>query len=704
MSPVPLPVRYAPARSGASWPEVALAGLAVDPGGDIHLRRVPMVSRPGIAGTADPGASGLAVDRTCGLYVADTASSEIVRVGLDCHTEIVLRGGRSPGISGPLDAPAGLAVGAHDWLFVANAGDGRVLVFSTPDLTLRDAWEGFGSPIALACHRGHVVIVDAGAKRVLRRDAAGHADPAFDGLLASAAGPTDPRTVAIDEDGTIYVGDAATGSVLRFDWSGATDGTPIAPGTQPTALAVRDGVIYVGDAVSGQVLLYTPPLGDPVGAVSGFDGPVTALAVSEGSLFVKTGLDEDYLDAALTGAFASSGTLVSGPLDAGEDARWSRAAVKGERPSDTAIALEYYLDDTPTPATVVWQSAPALDVLLPGGRYLWLRVTLTTRRPAVSARLLQVQASTGGDSYLDFLPYVYSHDPDRPGLSAAILQSVDPSEFAPGDLGYLRAMYARTAPEGDFLIRLLALAQSELDDLDRAVADLPRLFDPATAPASMLRWLATWLAFDLPSRFADGDRPDEVRALLLGLGALYRRRGTVDGVADFVEVYSGVRPQLVEDFRIRPLWVLGETPLGFGTGMPDRDLDGVLVGDSVLGQTGPEDPATLGAAAFASTAHRFSVLVPSAGLDSEDRDLVLRVVEAEKPAHTGFHLCFVEPRMRVGVQARVGVDAVLAAEPEPMTLGESSVLGVDARLTGSGLDAPGNVGSHSQLGIETRIG
>lgn len=705
MTPLPPPVRYAPARSGESWPEAGLTGLAVDPGGDLHLLGVPGVSPPSIAAPADLGASGLALDRRCGLYVADTAANRILRSGLDCATELVLAQGQSTAVPGILDAPAGLAVGAHDWLFVANSGDGQMLVFSTPDLTLRDVWSGFTAPSAVACHDGRVVVVDAGAKRVLRRDALGTADGAFDALMASATGPADPRTVAVDADGTIYVGDAASGSVLRFEWSGASAGPPLAPGTQPRALTVRDGVLYVGDATSGQVLLYATPGGENLGAVSGIRGPVTALAVGESSLFVKTGLDGAYLVAPLGSAFVASGTLITGPLDAGEEGAWSRASVKCEQPDGTTVGLEYAVDETPTPVSIAWQPAPSLDLLLSGHRYLWLRVTMTTRQPTASPALRQVQAQTAGDSYLDFLPYVYTHDPDRPGLSESMLQSGDPSQFAPGDLGYLRAMYARKAPEGDFLVRLLALAQSELDDLDRAVADLPTMFDPATAPASALRWLATWLAFDLPPRFADGSRPDDVRSLLLGLAALYRRRGTVRGVADFVEIYTGVRPHLYEDFTARPLWVLGETPLGFGSGLADRDLEGLLVGESEVGDTGLEDPQMFGAAAFAATAHRFSVLVPDAGrLDAAGRDLLVSVVEVERPAHTGFHVCFIEPRMRVGIQARLGLDAILAAEPEPMALGERATLDLDTRLTGPTADAPGSVGRHGQLGIDTRIG
>ena len=40
-----------------------------------------------------------------------------------------------------------------------------------------------------------------------------------------------------------------------------------------------------------------------------------------------------------------------------------------------------------------------------------------------------------------------------------------------------------------------------------------------------------------------------------------------------------------------------------------------------------------------------------------------RAVAAEKPAHTEFDLCLVEPRLRVGLQSTVGVDTILGALP-----------------------------------------
>ena len=45
------------------------------------------------------------------------------------------------------------------------------------------------------------------------------------------------------------------------------------------------------------------------------------------------------------------------------------------------------------------------------------------------------------------------------------------------------------------------------------------------------------------------------------------------------------------------------------------------------------------------------------------------VIEREKPAHTTYDLCVIQPRLRVGVQARVGVDAIVAQGPPPAHVG-----------------------------------
>ncbi|MET0214548.1 MAG: hypothetical protein ABW292_16170, partial [Vicinamibacterales bacterium] len=77
-----------------------------------------------------------------------------------------------------------------------------------------------------------------------------------------------------------------------------------------------------------------------------------------------------------------------------------------------------------------------------------------------------------------------------------------------------------------------------------------------------------------------------------------------------------------------------------------------------------------GGALFEDVAHRFCVHVYCAELTRAGTlDTVRAVLEREKPAHTEYHLCVIEPSMRVGAQARIGIDAVVAQGPPAMQLG-----------------------------------
>ena len=710
MRTVQAPVRYAVARGGEQWPEVTLAGLETDPGGDLHLQLVPGVNPAVNAAPADAAPSGLALDCRCGLYLSDATDDEIIRLGLDCGGELLVPGAAgTPGLSIP-QSPQGLCWGPGDWLF-AGCGDGRVLVLTTPDLHVRDVWEGFQDPAYLAAHRDWVLVVDVAARSLSRCDARGNPDIAFNDTVASASGLVDPRGIAVSRDGTIYVADAAGGAVLSLSWSGAP-GTSIATGIQPRAVAIGGGILYVADAASGRIFLHAIPDGRLLGAVGGFQAPVSALAVGDDALFIKEGAGASYLTAPLASSYIPSGTLTMGPLDAGTQTWWSRAEAVATLLDLTDVQLAWYTDTTPTPVSITWTPAPSLDLLIDGERYLWLQVTASSRDPSASPTLTQVGAQTAGDSYLAYLPYVYSHDPEQSGLSALTLSQASAGDYEPGDLEYLRLSYARNPRQGNQIGRLVDLARTQLGGIEATLDALPRSFDPGTAPAGMLEWLAGWLAFRLPPHLQTGRHPDEVRRLLLALASLYRRRGTARGLADFVEVYAGVRPHVLEDFRERPMWIVGETPLGFGTGMPERDVEGMLVGEAVVGAMGPEDPTTIGSALFASTAHRFSLIVPPPARTGEmlsrpsalerDRAVIMQVVEEEKPAHTGFHICYASPRMRVGIQARVGIDALVAEGPATISLGETSILDGGTVLGGP---APGDaaVGSHGLVGIDMRL-
>lgn len=56
------------------------------------------------------------------------------------------------------------------------------------------------------------------------------------------------------------------------------------------------------------------------------------------------------------------------------------------------------------------------------------------------------------------------------------------------------------------------------------------------------------------------------------------------------------------------------------------------------------------------------MIVPAAWVATAHAEQTLRrAIEAEKPAHTSYDLCLLEPRFRVGVQATLGVNTLVAA-------------------------------------------
>ncbi|HEV7606290.1 MAG TPA: PA14 domain-containing protein [Steroidobacteraceae bacterium] len=127
------------------------------------------------------------------------------------------------------------------------------------------------------------------------------------------------------------------------------------------------------------------------------------------------------------------------------------------------------------------------------------------------------------------------------------------------------------------------------------------------------------------------------------------------------------------------------------------------VGHAVVGESGPLAQSEFGAGLFADYAHLFTVLAPAGSCrDASHRAELRAAIDAEKPAHTDYHLCFVEPRMRVGFQARLGIDAIVGNGPPPLRL-DGTRLDRDSFLDDA---APGGgrVAARARLGQDTVVG
>ncbi|MBS0559277.1 MAG: hypothetical protein JSR21_04405 [Proteobacteria bacterium] len=661
--------RYQFVRDRARW-DGATVALETDTDGNLALARLPAM--PGgapvvLPGPYDLGASGIVAGPCGAVFVSDTEADRVVFLDGLCDARANLRG---------FKAPRGLAL-CRDTLWVADSGNARLLRYAFPALEHDATIGGLGVPTGVACDtQGRLYVLDRGTARIRRFLTPDQPDAAYDAAVLANGLIAAPLFLCLDATDRLLASDAAANAVrvLSPDGAALPDIPPPAGGWQPGALAAHGGLIVVADRDSG-VLHVCAADGTYWGTLPSFRGPVTALAFDPGSgdLLIKTGLDDAYLRCPAQSAHAMQGAITAGPYDAGEGLEWYRAACQADAPRGTSLAFEIAQFDAPAPppGPGEWVATPAPDTLLatllpPGPapsarRYLWLRATLATRDPSLTPVLRTLRAETPGEDYRDYLPEIYRRA-DEPGR---------------------------------FLDRFLALARTELAAVGENIDAVPQLLAPGFASASTLGWLAQWLGLELPVIATDAEKRD----LIARAAQLYRTRGTPSGIADFVEIYTGVRPSIVEDFATRGLWILDvSSQLDFDTGLPASDPAGMVVpdpsdplplpegccateiGSAVVGESGPLLAQDFGEPLFSATAHRFSVYLPAyramqPAMLAEAR----RVIEAEKPAHTGYDLCLVDADMRVGFQARVGIDTIVGGPPDTLRL-DSALLGLRGTL------------------------
>jgi len=231
---------------------------------------------------------------------------------------------------------------------------------------------------------------------------------------------------------------------------------------------------------------------------------------------------------------------------------------------------------------------------------------------------------------------------------------------------FLPPAYRREAEAADFLDRWLGPGQAVLGGIEGEIEDLPRLFDPAASPAgdppSWLGWLSGWLAFVADEHWTE----PEARENIARAFQWYGMRGTVEGLRHYLKIYAGVEAHIEEPAREARIWSLGEAGLlGFSTMLAPGPLQGAVVGASAtMDQSHLTNGEDFGAALFEDVAHRFCVRVYCAELTRPGAlETVRAVLDREKPAHTAYDLCVIEPLMRVAVQARVGIDTIVGAGP-----------------------------------------
>jgi phage tail-like protein len=222
------------------------------------------------------------------------------------------------------------------------------------------------------------------------------------------------------------------------------------------------------------------------------------------------------------------------------------------------------------------------------GRYLWFYLELigtTVKSPFVST----IQLIYRRQSYLRYLPEVYQEDKESAG----------------------------------FLERFLSVFESYLSDMEEKIGSVHKSFEPDLNSGDSLKWLSTWLGYDLDDSWTD----DQIRKLIKIAPELYKRKGTKSAIIKFLEIYLSGKPQIIESFEVK---------------------DYKLSNDSKH-------------KLYDSNPFVFYVLVSKEQASSKVKiSNIMSILKFMKPAHTQAKLVILERNMLLGDHSYIGMNTVLS--------------------------------------------
>jgi tripartite motif-containing protein 71 len=201
-----------------------------------------------------PRDAALSADGT--LWVADTKNNKLKEFTLDGVPTGRTMGAGGSAI-GTLNWPSGLASYEGD-LIVANTNSSRVERWDPGSGTVEWTATGFSYPKDVAVFNRAVYVADTKNKRVVRMKVS-------DGTVTAIFGAAvlhQPSSVAVDEDGHVWVSDSNWNRLVEFDPSGSfirafgSLGSAHGKFNNPTALAILNDELYVSDEWNDRIEVY----------------------------------------------------------------------------------------------------------------------------------------------------------------------------------------------------------------------------------------------------------------------------------------------------------------------------------------------------------------------------------------------------------------------------------------------------------------
>lgn len=207
-------------------------------------------------------------------------------------------------------------------------------------------------------------------------------------------------------------------------------------------------------------------------------------------------------------------------------------------------------------------------------------------------------------------------------------------------IDYLPQVYRGADSVNSFLARFLSVFQSLYVDLEDHMDLAPIRFDPAAAPPEFLCWLAQGLAVS-DSFLWSGE---QLRQLLRRVVRLYRWKGTRAALCEVVELYTGHRPWVVEQFEAAgcELWQ--------------------RAGDALWPLYGDDGSS-------------FTLLLPPGEYNADSCAKLLKIIEQFKPIDALCKLVILEDAITLGRHCYLGVNS---------RIGSSEALVLENGAVGSG--------------------
>jgi phage tail-like protein len=489
--------------------------------------------------------------------------------------------------------------------------------------------------------------------------------------------------MSFDSSGTLMVAVATSALIKRFD----RVGTPLSPFPTPLpqlpATGVRLGVGSGGwvwfaapGSIPGTFKLWRARCSDARFASATLadlvaSGPASHLTgTSQDTFCIERNLtdgtvvqccysrDGTYLPGARQPSpalplYEPQGQLLSDAIDSGVPrCVWHRVRIDADVPIGTALTIAVATADSadataqgqsdwpgfpagvPHPAD--WQelTTGATDFLIqqPPGRYLYVRLRLTSSDGINTPRVRRVRIDFPRVTSLDRLPAIYRENPEA----------------------------------ADFTERFLALFDASIADLDAAIDRAPALLDAGGVPDDVVPWLASFLGLVLDPAW----EPARCRAILQALPQLYRQRGTVAGLKMAFQLVFDVEPAITELALERPWAALGHQSQLRAFRLFDRNRARAIIGSSALGATTIKSYGNPAADPLDAVAYRFRVSVPPSDSGTRSIARLQALLDSQKPAHTVATLQVGGEGFLLGSQSAVGIDTALTPLPAPV-LGQS---------------------------------